>query len=210
MELVKIFKDFCAIDFSSNNFHGEIPKELGLLKSLLLLNLSNNALTGHIPSSFGNLHQLESLDLSKNHLNGEIPASISDLNFLSFLDVSYNQLVGRIPKGNQIQTFSADRFEGNEGLCGPPLTPKCGDEGEDTQPETPDEDGHSNSGNGIKWELIGAEVGYIVGFGSVIGPLAFSRRWRKRYFDGVEDIVFSVLPKQLLKKWLSGKMRVQK
>nr|XP_048330643.1 receptor-like protein Cf-9 homolog [Ziziphus jujuba var. spinosa] len=62
MELVKIPKGFTFIDFSSNNFRGEIPNELGQLKFLHALNLSNNALNSHIPSSFGNLRQLESLD----------------------------------------------------------------------------------------------------------------------------------------------------
>nr|XP_024931550.2 receptor-like protein 32 [Ziziphus jujuba var. spinosa] len=81
-----------------NNFYGEIPKELGLLKYLILLNLSNNALSGYIPSSFGNMNQLESLDLSRNCLNGEVLASLSILNFLQLLDLSHNQLSVRNPK----------------------------------------------------------------------------------------------------------------
>lgn len=116
---------FIVIDFSSNHFSGAIPQEFGLLESLIVLNLSNNYLGGQIPSSFGNLAQLECLDLSRNHLGGNIPASLSNLDFLSFFNVSYNQLFGKIPRGNQIHTFSADCFQGNRGLCGPPLTPHC-------------------------------------------------------------------------------------
>ncbi|RVW64431.1 Receptor-like protein 12 [Vitis vinifera] len=55
-----------AIDFSGNNFKGQIPTSTGNLKGLHLLNLGDNNLTGHIPSSLGNLPQLESLDLSPN------------------------------------------------------------------------------------------------------------------------------------------------
>ncbi|KAF3448075.1 hypothetical protein FNV43_RR08783 [Rhamnella rubrinervis] len=183
MELVKIPNGFTAIDFSSNNFRGEITEELGQLKFLHVLNLSNNGLGGQIPSSFGNLLQLESLDLSRNHLDGTIPASLANLNFLQVLNLSFNQLVGRIPKGSQIQTFSADSFQ----------------------------DSHWNSGSiEIKWDFISVEVGFVVGFGLVIGPLVFSNRWRRCYFDRVEDIAFSMLPQRLLKKWLSWKMGIRK
>ncbi|KAF3447714.1 hypothetical protein FNV43_RR08417 [Rhamnella rubrinervis] len=199
-ELVKIITLFTSIDFSFNNFHGKIPKELGQLKALHVLNLSNNALSGQIPSSLGNMQQLESLDLSNNQLKGEIPSSISNLNFLEFLNLSNYQLNGRIPTGSQIQTFPADGFEGNQGLCGPPL-PNCpGDHvATDTLPQTPK--GNSE----IEWNLISAEIGFIVGFGIVIGPLVFWKGWRKWYFDGVEDIAFSILPQNLLRKWLSWK-----
>nr|XP_048317864.1 receptor-like protein 43 isoform X3 [Ziziphus jujuba var. spinosa] len=211
MDLVKIPQGFTCIDFSSNNFYGEIPKELGLLKNLMVLNLSDNALSGHIPSSFGNMHQLESLDLSSNRLNGEIPASLSNLNFLEVLDLSHNQLSGRIPKGTQIQTFLAASFQDNEGLCGPPLTPSCKNDEVALPPKTSHEASHHNSGNKeIKWDLISAEVGFIVGFGTVIGPLVFSSKWRKRYYDRVEDIAYSILPNLLLEKWLSWKMGMRK
>ncbi|KAF3448073.1 hypothetical protein FNV43_RR08781 [Rhamnella rubrinervis] len=209
MKMPKIVPNrFTYIDFSSNKFHGEIPKELGQFISLYGLNLSNNVLRGQIPSSFGNMRQIESLDLSRNHLNGTIPASLSNLNFLGFLNLSYNQLHGRIPTGNQIQTFSADRFQGNQGLCGLPVTLNCpGDAAApDISPETPKAN-HSISGNNeIEWNLISAEIGFIVGFGTVIGPLMFRKRWRKWYFDRVEDIAFSILPQILLRKWLSWKM----
>ncbi|KAF3448074.1 hypothetical protein FNV43_RR08782 [Rhamnella rubrinervis] len=201
MEYLKIANGFTSIDFSSNNFHGEIPKEVGQLNALHVLNLSNNVLSGQIPSSFGDMQQLESLDLSRNQLKGEIPISIANLNFLSVLILSYNQLYGRIPTGSQIQTFPADGFKGNQGLCGPPLPNCLGDHvPPDTFPETP-------KGNKvIEWNLISAEIGFIAGFGTVIGPLVFLKRWRKRYFDRVEDIAFSILPQKLLRKWMSWKM----
>ncbi|KAF3456109.1 hypothetical protein FNV43_RR00757 [Rhamnella rubrinervis] len=209
MELVKIPTGFTAIDFSSNNFHGEVPNELGQLKSLIVLNFSNNALGGEIPSSFGNLSQLESLDLSRNHINGTIPASLSNLNFLSVLNLSNNQLFGRIPKGNQLQTFAADSFQGNIGLCGPPLTSNCTDNVAEISPDTPI-DSHSTSDTEIEWNFISFEVGFIAGFGIVICPLMFWKRWRKYYFDRVEDIAYNILPQLLLRKWWSWKMGVRK
>ncbi|PQM43129.1 putative LRR receptor-like serine/threonine-protein kinase [Prunus yedoensis var. nudiflora] len=57
MELVKIISIFTLIDFSSNNFSGPIPKEIGEFKSLRVLNLSGNAFIGEIPSSIPTSNQ---------------------------------------------------------------------------------------------------------------------------------------------------------
>ncbi|TQD83245.1 hypothetical protein C1H46_031208 [Malus baccata] len=190
MELVKILTVFTYIDISCNNFSGSIPAEVGELKSLYELNLSSNALTGTIPPSLGNLRQLESLDLSNNSLSGQIPAEFGGLTFLSFLDVSNNQLVGKIPISTQISTFPAESFAGNKGLCGPPSLLKCSDTN-----MSPTLDGkHSNSAHGIDWDLIGAEVGFIVGFGIATGSLVFCKRWSKWYYKTMYKILVKIFP----------------
>ncbi|XVF79488.1 hypothetical protein PTKIN_Ptkin14bG0226800 [Pterospermum kingtungense] len=125
MELVKILTIFTSIDLSSNSFEGEIPTTFGELSSLRGLNLSHNNLTGHISPSLGNLTQLEWLDISSNKLGGQIPNELIDLTFLSFVNVSDNQLVGPIPRGKQFNTFENGSYEGNEGLCGLPLSRSC-------------------------------------------------------------------------------------
>ncbi|KAF8027800.1 hypothetical protein BT93_E0659 [Corymbia citriodora subsp. variegata] len=109
------------IDFSSNKFGGCIPDLVGDLKSLLMLNLSNNILTGFIPPSLANLTMLESLDLSQNKLSGEIPQQLAQLTCLSSFDVSRNRFSGPIPRGRQFDTFGANSFAMNKGLCGSPL-----------------------------------------------------------------------------------------
>ncbi|KAL3834387.1 hypothetical protein ACJIZ3_009123 [Penstemon smallii] len=125
MELLKILTVFTSIDFSSNNFEGEIPETIGQLSMLYVLNLSHNFFTGTIPESIGNLTQLGYLDLSRNQLTGEIPENLTRLTFLSVLNLSYNKLVGKIPGGSQFQTFSLESYEGNERLCGFPLNKTC-------------------------------------------------------------------------------------
>ncbi|PON94309.1 LRR domain containing protein [Trema orientale] len=198
MELSKVLTIFTYVDLSCNNFHGAIPEEVGLLKALHVLNLSNNAFTNEIPSSIGNLLQLESLDLSGNNLSGLIPPSLASLSFLSFLNLSFNHLVGIIPKGNQIQTFSANSFVGNEGLCGLPLR-NC-------TPEAPlpnaTNDSESDYGRKIDWNLLCPEIGFVVGIGIVVGPLMFCRRWRKWHYERVDDMVFRIFPSAVSRKWV--------
>ncbi|XP_028957126.2 receptor-like protein 7 [Malus domestica] len=189
LELVKILTVFTSIDFSCNKFNGSIPEEVGDLKSLYGLNLSSNVFTGTIPSSLGNLRQLESLDLSDNKLSGEIPQELVKLNFLSFLNLSNNQLNGKIPTGTQIQSFAPDSFAGNKGLWGPPLTVDI-----TSRLPPPLEKGHSNAQPEIDFDLISTEIGCIFGFGAVIGPLVFCKRWRKWYYKTVESIFFKVFP----------------
>ncbi|XP_055806940.1 receptor-like protein 42 [Solanum dulcamara] len=125
MEIENILKVFTSIDFSFNNFQEEIPEVLGDLKLLYLLNFSHNALTGRIPKALGKLTQLGSLDLSVNKLSGRIPDELPSLTFLAFLNLSFNQLSSTILRGNQLQTFSANSFEGNSGLCDFPLKKTC-------------------------------------------------------------------------------------
>ena len=94
IEMVKIQSLFTTIDFSNNNFKGEIPKAIGKLWSLKRPNFSHNNLIGRMPPSLGNLTNLEWLDLSSNKLTGEIPIQLADLTSLEILNLSKNCLYG--------------------------------------------------------------------------------------------------------------------
>lgn len=193
MELVKILTIFTAIDLSCNKFEGQIPEGLGELNALYILNLSHNAFSGRIPPSLGNLKDLESFDLANNNLSGNIPTQITDLSFLSFLNLSGNHLVGRIPTGTQIQSFPADSFKGNDGLCGPPLSQNCSGDG---MKETPSPASNSNvdTKNSIYWNFISVEVGFIFGIGIIVLPLLFYMPWRTRYWKFVDGILYHTFP----------------
>jgi hypothetical protein len=195
MKLVKIQMAFTYVDMSNNYLEGPIPDEFMQLKSLNALNLSHNAFIGHIPSSVGNLKNLESLDLSNNSFNGEIPQELSSLSFLGYLNLSFNHLAGRIPLSTQIQTFDADSFEGNDGLCGPPLTNSCSDDGLQALPLPVYESSHSHNESSIDWNFLSVEMGFIFGFGIFILPLIFWKKWRLWYSKHVDEMLYKIIPR---------------
>lgn len=94
----------------------------------LCRNLSANNLTGRIPSELGQIAGTRVLLLQNNSLNGSIPESLGNLANLTSFNVSYNSLSGRIPIANSFARFDNSSYLGNEGLCGPPLSVRCGSE----------------------------------------------------------------------------------
>lgn len=189
LELVKILTIFTSIDFSVNNFQGEIPEAVGQLNSLYVLNLSHNSLIGTIPKSIGNLTRLGSLDLSSNQLTGTIPEELASLTFLSLLNLSYNHLFGRIPSGSQLQTFSEASYIGNTDLCGFPLNTTC-----DVSPPAA-KGSHSSILTEFDWQFVLTGLGYGVGAALVIAPLAFCKQWRDRCNEHMDQFLGLIFPR---------------
>ncbi|XP_060676075.1 receptor-like protein 34 isoform X2 [Ziziphus jujuba] len=172
MELEKIQNIFTTIDFSMNNFEGEIPELIGNLKGLKGLNLSHNNISGHIPQSLRNLTNLEWLDLSSNELSGSIPMQLIEMVWLEVLNLSQNRLVGAIPRGNQFDSFGKDAFIWNLGLCGFQLSIECDDR--DQQP-SPSEGDPLEAANEFDWKfamLMGYGCGLVIGIS--VGSMLFS------------------------------------
>ncbi|TYI32371.1 hypothetical protein ES332_A04G055800v1 [Gossypium tomentosum] len=163
-KLERILTSFTVIDFSSNH-----PKQVGELNSLIVLNFSHNSLAGNIPPSLGKMTALESLDLLSNKLQGRIPVQLTDLTNLGALNLSHNNLEGQIPLANHFDTFSNDSFDGNSGLCGFPLSKKCGN---NQELESPPSTVADESETTLVWKIaamgygsglmLGLSMGYIV------------------------------------------------
>ncbi|XP_023896500.2 receptor-like protein 33 [Quercus suber] len=174
IKLVRIQTVFTTIDFSNNNFRGEMPKIIGRLKSLKGLNFSHNNLTGYIPLSFGNLNNLEWLDLSFNKLIGEIPKQLVDIPWLAVLKLSHNQLIGHIPSGKQFDTFDNDSYIENLGLCGLPLSRTCNSlEAKKSPPLTLQQEDNLEPEYGFGWQAVSMGYGCGVIFGMLMGYLMF-------------------------------------
>ncbi|CAN6334860.1 unnamed protein product [Urochloa humidicola] len=174
MTFDRILTTFTAIDISDNALEGSIPVSIGNLISLHVLNMSHNAFSGEIPPQLGSITALESLDLSSNMLSGEIPQELTNLSFLSVLNLSNNRLDGRIPQSPQFTTFQNSSFDGNAGLCGPPLTKQCGTT--DTESKANLESSSDNV-DVILFVLIG--VGFGVGFAAAI---LLKQDWISKWF----------------------------
>ncbi|TYI91880.1 hypothetical protein E1A91_D02G026600v1 [Gossypium mustelinum] len=160
----KVLTILTCLDLSNNSFHGRIPEEIQMLRSLRVMNLSNNGFSSEIPLALQNLKDLESLDLSRNKLSGKIPPQLTSLTFLAALNLSYNQLEGSIPQSNQFITFTNDSYRGNPKLCGLPLSRKCNEVGLPVAPP-PRRDGESWLYAMSTWKiaLIGYASGLVVG-----------------------------------------------
>ncbi|XP_031498542.1 receptor-like protein 20 [Nymphaea colorata] len=166
----RIIHMLASIDLSNNLFIGRVPDEIGALDGLCSLNLSWNNLDGPIPRSLGHLQQMESLDLSHNYLSGSIPEELTRDTFLSVLDLSCNNLQGRIPQGKQFGTFDATSFDGNPGLCGPPLPISC----PITNLGVQDPINHVREiARDPHWGYFAAGIGYSMGFLTIILPILF-------------------------------------
>nr|KJB28084.1 hypothetical protein B456_005G026600 [Gossypium raimondii] len=160
----KVLTILTCLDLSNNSFHGRIPEEIQMLRSLKVLNLSYNSFSGEIPVALGNLKDLESLDLSQNELSGKIPPQLTSLTFLAALNLSYNQLEGSIPQSNQFITFSNDSYHGNPKLCGLPLSRKCNEVGLPMPPPPRgDEESWLYAMTTWKIALMGYANGLVVG-----------------------------------------------
>lgn len=185
LEYIKILYLVNIIDLSGNNLRGEIPDEITRLSYLGTLNLSRNQLTGIIPENIGDLKLLETLDLSCNKLSGPIPPSMPSMTSLNYLNLSYNNLSGQIPSANQFLTLNDPSvYEGNPGLCGPPLPINCSMPNEDGAHKQDYQDEEDRSEK--IWFYSGIAVGFVVGFWGVCGSLIVKKSWRYTYFRFVD------------------------
>ncbi|KAL9144750.1 hypothetical protein ABFS82_14G316300 [Erythranthe guttata] len=87
------------MDFSTNQFSGQLPSTIGLsLPSLQLLYLHSNKLSGRIPSSISNISGLTLLSMTENSFSGPMP-HFGGLRLLERLFIGGNNLTGESPNG---------------------------------------------------------------------------------------------------------------
>jgi hypothetical protein len=176
---------FTGIDFSCNNFTGEIPPEIGNLSMIKVLNLSHNNLTGPIPPTFWNLKEIESLDLSYNKLDGEIPPRLTELFSLEVFIVAHNNLSGKTPaRVAQFATFDESCYKDNPFLCGEPLSKICGV----AMPPSPTSTNNEDNGGFMDMEVFYVTfwVEYIMVLLVIGAVLYINPYWRRAWFHFIE------------------------
>ncbi|KAK9072552.1 hypothetical protein SSX86_008986 [Deinandra increscens subsp. villosa] len=173
---------FRIIDLSSNNLTGHLPFQITSLHGLIALNLSNNALSGEIPRNIGEMKKILTLDISRNNFSGGIPSSMAQMTSLNYLDVSYNSLSGRIPSSTQLQSFDPSRYNGNAGLCGPPVTKSCIGDEESPTTKTIGESEIEDIDEFQRWFYIGGGIGFVTGFCITCGTLVLNHHLRHAFF----------------------------
>mmetsp|Transcript_13310 Transcript_13310/g.15255 ORF Transcript_13310/g.15255 Transcript_13310/m.15255 type:complete len:1785 (-) Transcript_13310:4-5358(-) len=94
-------EEIVNLELDTNNIHGSLPAELGLLSSsierITLRGGPDTYLVGTIPTELGYLTRLKVFFVRSNGLVGTIPSEIADWTRLEQLDVSNNKLSGPLP-----------------------------------------------------------------------------------------------------------------
>jgi Leucine-rich repeat (LRR) protein len=92
-------RNLVTLDLGGNQFHGQIPNNIGQLKRLEEFHLNNNNMTGELPSALSNCTNLVTIDLKSNHFSGEITnVNFSNLPNLKNLDLWLNNFTGTVPE----------------------------------------------------------------------------------------------------------------
>ncbi|KAJ6303392.1 hypothetical protein OIU77_017295 [Salix suchowensis] len=187
-----IFPKLRVLILRSNRLHGVIgkPRANFEFQRLQIVDLSGNCFRGKLPLEyFRNWTAMKTIYKERplymqNKLSGEIPVQLAQLNFLEVLNVSHNVLSGPIPRGNQFDTFDRTSFDANPGLCGKPLSRKCGN-GEDSLPAVKRDEGSAAYPLEFGWKVV--VTGYASGLvmGVILGCVMDTRKYEwlvKNYF----------------------------
>ncbi|XP_008226592.1 PREDICTED: receptor-like protein 2 [Prunus mume] len=112
------------LDFSSNQFNGNLAPGLGKCSKLQVFRAGHNNLSGLLPEDIYNATKLEEISLPLNSLLGAISDKIVNLTNLAILVLYINQLSGKLPpnlgKLSKLKFVTLD-FNNLEGALPPSL-----------------------------------------------------------------------------------------
>ncbi|KAG5581469.1 hypothetical protein H5410_052096 [Solanum commersonii] len=113
--------DFSKLATKRGDLYGAIPVDISkLIRFVVTIDLSGNQFSREIPTNIANSSFLNSLKLDHNKPEGPIPPEIGLLDRLKTVNVTNNMLIGLVPNFVN-DTFPAECYANNLGLCGSPL-----------------------------------------------------------------------------------------
>ncbi|KAL5072922.1 hypothetical protein RYX36_011906 [Vicia faba] len=201
----------------SNKLHGSIrcPISTGDWKMLHIIDISSNKVNGTIPGSLLNTWKAMMRDEGVlgpefGHLFFDIDDNFHPMSLKELLPLMNKYLAMKlyklIPNVNMprsiIDEAIADynmidishSFEGNEGLCGPPLSNYCSNDGGNELPPSASNTSQSHDESSIDWNFLSVELGCIFGFGIFILPLIFWKKWRLWYSKHIDVMLYRIIP----------------
>ncbi|XP_016580169.2 pollen receptor-like kinase 4 [Capsicum annuum] len=166
LEVLKELPHFRTISVLKNKFEGSLPP-LNKLPTLKTAYFSNNKFSGPIDGKiFEGMHSLKKLHLANNEFTGPLPPIFGEIPNLRELNIQNNKFEGPIPPSYAHLYMPV--YDGNEGLCGPPLSKQCNQEVQKKQILS-----SSSSSSGWKIALI---VVVVVAVICIIAVIVISRR----------------------------------
>ncbi|KAJ6750409.1 hypothetical protein OIU85_000988 [Salix viminalis] len=173
-----------VLDLRNNSFSGDIPDAFSSGCTLRSIDFSQNQFEGKIPRSLANCTKLEILNIGKNKINDVFPSWLGIFPKLRVLILRSNRLHGVIRKPRANFEFQRLQIVDLSGLCGKPLSRKCGN-GEDSLPAAKRDEGSAAYPLEFGWKVV--VIGYASGLviGVILGCVMDTRKYEwlvKNYF----------------------------
>ncbi|KAF7143494.1 hypothetical protein RHSIM_Rhsim05G0220100 [Rhododendron simsii] len=164
------------IDLPLNNFSGHLPPKCFLHWNAMMIDRSYSHLRNEF-LKFNNFYYQDKVTVTQKGQEMEL---VKILTLFTAIDFSGKSFEGEIP-----DTIGALR------LCGAPLIANCAG----VEPTRPTLDGRQSytDEDEINWTYVTATLGYTVGFGVIVGPLLYSKRWRQWYYKPVDRVIVRIL-----------------
>ncbi|XP_055823931.1 pollen receptor-like kinase 4 [Solanum dulcamara] len=154
LDILKDLPNLRTISVFKNKFEGSLPT-LNKLPALKSAYFSNNKFSGTIDEKiFEGMNSLKKLHLANNEFTGPLPPIFGDMPNLRELNIQNNKFEGPIPPSYSHLYFPA--YDGNDGLCGPPLAKPCNNEEGQKKKE-------SSPSSGWKIALIVVVIVVVIG-----------------------------------------------